>query len=152
MSGGSRSTLSTKLCRSRSKPDLKVFTITGDMQACNRVDTVKIRTKGTNAGSIDVLVMQGKPLDSYLLFGIDAIKKLGSVFITRSRNVKFEEILPVYAALRVDVANFCSKFDEQRRILVERKMSDVDGEKYECKLRTYKKAEDLSVGRTICDM
>ena len=66
-----------------------------------------------NVFTINVLVMQGKPLDFDLLLCIDTIKVLSSICITQYGSVKFEETQPVCKVICISEADFSAKFEQQ---------------------------------------
>lgn len=79
--------------------------INGKTCTCCGIRIVGFTTETGNSIEVDELGFD-------LLLGYDAIKLLGSVHITCTGVVQFQEITSVCAALKIDQPNFSVKFDQ----------------------------------------
>ena len=107
-----------KLCRSWSKQGMAVTTITGALQTCCGKSIIRIHTATGNSATIDVLGIWGEPLNFNLLLGINAIKALGSIYITQYGSMKFEETWPFCAVICISKDDLSAKFEERQGVWV----------------------------------
>ena len=131
-SGCTRCIAHVSCCDSWTKRDVRVIAVNGESQQCLGTAVVSLQAGDVDAGSVDVLVVDYRPLGFDFILGMNAISALGGVTVCSSHDVKFGPLgqmspstgaSPVHtsspvqpiccSAITVDEPDFTASFDAE---------------------------------------